>query len=85
MLSVIEMGDRLRALIADCRGQISDMRNWPEESAKTMRHIRMSDCGSLVAHLKNPKNKCSGDVRLSIDIQCLNAMFREKGRRNTVG
>ena len=33
MLSGTEMGDRLRAIIADCRGQIADMRNWQEHVA----------------------------------------------------
>ena len=69
MLSGTEMGDRLRAIIADCCGQIGDMRNWQEDSAKFMRHIWMSDCESLVSHLKNPKNERLDNVRLSIDIQ----------------
>ena len=78
MLSGTEMGDRLRAIIADCRGQIPDMRNWQEASAKTMRHIWMSDCESLVAHLKNPRNERLDNVRLSIDIQGLKTMLWEK-------
>lgn len=56
-LSGTEMGGRLRALIADCHGQIADMRNWQENSAKFMNHIWMSDYESLVSHLKNPKNE----------------------------
>ena len=78
MLSGTEMGDRLRAIIADCCGQIGDMRNWQEDSAKFMRHIWMSDCESLVSHLKNPKNERLENVRLSIDIQGLKTMLWEK-------
>ena len=78
MLSGTEMGDRLRVIIADCKGMISDMRNWQEESARCMRHIWMSDCESLVAHLKNPRNERLDNVRLSIDIQGLKTMLWEK-------
>ena len=62
----------------DCHGQIPDMRNWQEDSAKFMRHIWMSDCESLVSHLKNPKNERLDYVRLSIDIQGLKTMPWEK-------
>ena len=78
MLSGTEMGDRLRAIIADCHGQMTDVRNWQEDNAKFMRHIWMSDCESLVSHLKNPKNERIGNVRLSIDIQGLKTMLWEK-------
>ena len=78
MLSGTEMGDRLRAIITDCHGQIPDMRNWQENSSKFMRHIWMSDCESLVSHLKNPKNERLDNVRLSIDIQGLKTMLWEK-------
>ena len=40
-----------------------------------MRHIWMSDCESLVAHLKNPRNERLYNVRLSIDIQGLKTML----------
>ena len=71
------MGDRLRAIIADCCGQIGDMRNWQEDNAKFMRHIWMSDCESLVSNLKNPKNERLENARLSIDIQGLTTMLWE--------
>ena len=38
----------------------------------------MSDCESLVSHLKNPKNERLENVRLSIDIQGLKQMLWEK-------
>ena len=43
-----------------------------------MRHLWLSDCESLVSHLKNPKNQRMENVRLSIDIQGLKQMLREK-------
>ena len=78
MLSGTEMGDRLRAIICDCRGQLHDIRDWQNISSGTMRHLWLSDCESLVAHLKNPKNEKLENVRLSIDIQGLKQMLWEK-------
>ena len=78
MLSGTEMGDRLRAIIADCKGHLPDVRDWARVSAQTMRHLWLSDCESLVSHLKNPKNERLENVRLSIDIQGLKQMLWEK-------
>merc|ERR1711966_355029 len=47
-------------------------------SSQTMRHLWLSDCESLVSHLKNPKNERLENVRLSIDIQGLKQMLWEK-------
>ena len=55
MLSGTEMGDRLRAIIRDCKGYVTDMREWLQVSAQKMRHLWLTDCESLVSHLKNPK------------------------------
>ena len=78
MLSGTEMGDRLRAIIADCKGQLSDVREWEAVSSATMRHLWLSDCESLVSHLKNPKNERLENVRLSIDIQGLKQLLWEQ-------
>ena len=43
-----------------------------------MRHLWLSDCESLVSHLKNPKSERLENVRLSIDIQGLKQMLWEK-------
>ena len=72
------MGDRLRAIIADLRGLLPDVRNWQEVSSSVMRHLWLSDCESLVSHLKNPKNERLENVRLSIDIQGLKQLLWEK-------
>ena len=78
LLSGTEMGDRLRAIVADLRGFLPDIRNWQEVSSKVMRHLWLSDCESLVSHLKNPKNERMENVRLSIDIQGLKQILWEK-------
>ena len=77
MLSGTEMGDRLRAIIADCRGLLPDVREWQQVSSTIMRHLWLTDCESLVAHLKNPKNERLENVRLSIDLQGLKQMLWE--------
>jgi hypothetical protein len=78
MLSGTEMGDRLRAIIADCKGALPDLREWQQVSSRIMRHLWLSDCESLVSHLKNPKTQRMENVRLSIDIQGLKQMLWEK-------
>ena len=78
MLSGTEMGDRLRAIMADCKGYITNLRDWEQVAAKSMRHLWLSDCESLVSHLKNPKSERLENVRLSIDIQGLKQMLWEK-------
>ena len=42
-----------------------------------MKHIWLSDCESLVSHLKNAKNEKLENTRLSIDIQGLKQMLWE--------
>merc|ERR1711953_963060 len=71
LLSGTEMGDRLRAIIADAKGLLPDMREWQQASSKVMRHLWLSDCESLVSHLKSPTSQRMENVRLSIDIQGL--------------
>ena len=43
-----------------------------------MRHLWLTDCESLVCHLKNPKKERMENVRLSIDIQGLKQLLWEK-------
>ena len=78
MLSGTEMGDRLRAIICDCKGRLDDIRDWQKIGSQTIRHLWLTDCESLVSHLKNPKNERMENVRLSIDIQGLKQMLWEK-------
>jgi len=78
LISGTESGDRLRAIICDCKGQMPDLRDWQSASNQCMRHLWLSDCESLVSHLKNPKNERLENVRLSIDIQGLKQMLWEK-------
>ena len=75
MLSGTEMGDRLRAIIYDCRDYLDDMRDWQRIGSTTLRHLRLTDCESLVAHPKSPTNERMDHVRLSIDIQGLKQML----------
>ena len=77
MVSGTEMGDRLRAIIFDCKVYITDMRDWQKTCSENMRHLWLTDCESLVSHLKNPKNERMEKVRLSIGIQGLKQLLWE--------
>ena len=78
MLSGTEMGDRLRAIVCDCKGRLDDIRDWQKIGSQTIRHLWLTDCESLVSQLKNPKNERMENVRLCIDIQGLKQMLWEK-------
>ena len=77
ILSGTEMGDRLRTIICDCKGFITDMRTWRETCSRAMRHLWLTDCESLASHLRSPKNGRMENVRLSIDIQGLKQLLWE--------
>ena len=57
MLSGTEMGDRLRAIIVDMKGQLPFMKDWLQVSSEKMRHLWLTDCESLVSHLKFQRMK----------------------------
>ena len=54
------------------------MRDWQRQCSEKIRHLWLTDCESLVSHLKNPKNERMENVRLSIDIQGLKQLLWEK-------
>jgi hypothetical protein len=78
LISGTKMGDRLRAIIADTKGMMPDLKDWKRVSTEGMRHLWLSDCESLLAHLTNPKNERLENFRLSIDIQGLKQVLWEK-------
>ena len=78
MLPGTEMGDRLRVIICDGKGMISDMQDWQYECDKRMMYLWSTDCESLVSHLKDPTSKRIVNVRLSTDIQGLKHFLWEK-------
>ena len=61
------------------------MRDWQRISSATMRHLWLTDCGSLLARLKNPKNERMDNVRLSIDIRELKQMLWGKSDGTNLG
>jgi hypothetical protein len=73
-----EMRSRLRAIMADCKGLILDLKGWKRTSQESVKHLWLSDCESLVCHLKNPKNERIENVRLSIDVQGLKQVLWKK-------
>ena len=67
MIAAVDSGDRLRAMICGMKGQLV-MKDWESSIRKTLKHMWLSDCESLVSHLKNPKDEKLSNSRLSIDI-----------------
>ena len=74
MISGTDQGDKLRAIITECKGTL-DLKHWETSSAGTMPHLWLSDCESLVSHLKNPKDERLENTRLSIDVQGLKQLL----------
>ena len=74
MIAGTDNGDKLRAIIAGMRGQL-DLKHWEATSASAMPHLWLSDCESLVSHLKNPKDERLENTRLSIDVQGLKQLL----------
>ena len=77
MLSGTETGDRLVATIVDCKGLMPTIKEWEKASCENLKHLWLSDCESLVSHLKNPRTEKLENVRLSIDIQSLKQVLWE--------
>ena len=76
LLGGTEEGCRIRAIIADMKGEL-DLRDWEGSSSQTMQHLWMSDCEDLVSHLHNPVTKSVADKRLSIDLVGLRQLIWE--------
>ena len=74
MIAASDFGDRLRAIIADLRGLLG-LEHWEKSARSVMKHIWLSDCDSLVSHLKNPKDEKLANTRLSIDVQALKQLL----------
>lgn len=78
----IEAGDRIRALIAEMRGQISSLINWSEDSKKkVVPHLQVSDCRSLTDHLGFAVPNRVQDKRLAIELSAMHQSYFEDDRR----
>ena len=71
MISGTDLGDKFRAIINSMRGKL-DLFEWENSTNRNpMRHLWLSDCSSLVSHLKNPIETKLENTRLSIDMAAL--------------
>ena len=77
----MEAGDRIRALIAEMRGQISSLINWLEDSKKVVPHLQFSDCRSLTDHLGITVPNRVQDKRLAIELSAMHQSYFEEDRR----
>ena len=63
-------GDRIRAAIADLRGEL-DPKDWEATAARTMKQIWLTDCMSVYQSLTRSTMAKMSDKRLSIEIASL--------------
>ena len=84
MLSGTEMGDRLRAIICDCKGRLDDIRDWQKIGSQTIRHLWLTDCESLLSHLK-PEERANGDCEIEYRHSRIEADAVGEGRRHELG
>ena len=84
MQNGIESGDKLRAVICETQGRLQNLTGWYETIKKYVPHIYLSDCRSLVSHLKTEAPKIA-DKRLSIEIAAIRqSLWNEDGTRMAV-
>ena len=75
MTSAVEEGMRIRAIIADIKGQVPDLRDWENDSRRAMKHVWLTDCKSLEEHLRASSLGKVDDKRLSIDLESLRQLL----------
>ena len=73
----VESGLRLRAVIVEARGLL-DLRSWETSAAAQMRHLWLSDCRSLVDHLKKAHFTLPTDKRLAVELLALRQLLWER-------
>ena len=75
----VENGDRIRAAIADLRGEL-DPKDWEATAARTMKQIWLTDCMSVYQSLTRSTMAKMSDKRLSIEIASLRqSLWRKPG------
>ena len=72
--NAVLQGLRTRAAIVDMRGQ-HHIRQWEETASAAMRHVLLTDCESLFAHLVLPNTKQVDNKRLAIDLSALKQLI----------
>lgn len=71
MISGTDPRDRFRGIINSMQGKLN-LAEWENSNNHNpMKHLWLSDCGSLVSHLKNPLEAKLENTRLSIDMAAL--------------
>ncbi len=83
MIRGTESGARIRAAIADMKGDL-DMRNWEESACASMGHVWMTDCDSLYEHLIANRHNSIENKRLEIDLMALRQQIWERDGERTL-
>ena len=74
MIYATEASDKVRAILADLRGQLEDIKapaTWESRSAELTKNVWMTDCQSLHDYLVSTVANGSEDKRLEIDLESL--------------
>ena len=75
----VENGDRIRAAIADLKGEL-DPKDWEATAARTMKQIWLTDSMSVYQSLTRSTMAKMSDKRLSIEIASLRqSLWRKPG------
>ena len=64
----LEAGDRIRALICEMKGGITEANRWDEQSRTLIPHLCVSDCRSLVDYVNSSVPAKTQDKRLGIEL-----------------
>ena len=82
MIRGTEAGGRIRAAIADTKGEL-DMRRWEETALRFMGRVWLTDCGSLYEHLMSPRLNAIKNKRFSIDLMAPRQQIWERDGERT--
>lgn len=76
----LEAGDRIRALLCEMKGGVTDANQWDDQARALMPHLCKSDCRSLVDYVNSSVPAKTQDKRLGIEL----ASIRQSVHTHTV-
>ena len=82
----LEAGDRIRALICEMKGGITEANRWGEQSRALIPHLCVSDCRSLVDYVNSSVPAKTQDKRLGIELASIRqSVWNEQNERTWNG
>ncbi len=78
----LEAGDRIRALVCEMKGGITEANRWDEQSRALVPHLCVSDCRSLVDYVNSNVPAKTQDKRLGIELASIRqSVWDEQNQR----